>query len=406
MKKVALETIGCRLNQYDTEKIALILQNHGFERVDFSDSADLYIINTCTVTGRADASCRNIISRAARQEHRPPVVVIGCYVDSDPAKVASLNGVDLVVHNRDKDSIINILQNKFPTLFNDYHGESFSGVLSEFHQHNRAWIKIGDGCNQKCSYCIIPEVRGALVNVPPEKIVDEVNALSLNGYREVVLTGVHIGMYKYEKVNSIGQLLRYILKNSDIARIRLSSIEPQEVDDELIDVVAGSNRRICRHLHLPMQSGSDRILKLMRRPYNVEQYLEKVRLVKEKIDHGVLGADIIVGFDYLHVFSYSDRPGTDASKMHEKIKPDIIKERNSILRSISDINYSKRLRQEIGQKADLISEFGKDNLGRFWGISDNYLKSIIPEGHGGGREIISITVTDVANGRISGELIS
>ncbi len=416
MKKIAFETIGCRLNQYDTEKIAAQLAKHGFRRVPFNEPADLYMINTCTVTGRADASCRNIISRAARQENHPPVVVVGCYVDSDPDKVTSLSGVDLVIHNREKDQVVNILRSKFPSLFGDYHNIEQIENINDFHGHNRAWIKIGDGCNQKCSYCIIPTVRGPLTNLPAQKIVDEINALAENGYHEVVLTGIHIGMYQHEEINSISGLVNFILKESNIPRIRLSSIEPQEVDDELIRAINDGGKRVCRHLHIPMQSGSDRILKLMHRPYDAKRYIEIARNIDESIEGVILGADIIVGFpgetdedfyesvnvadcghlDYLHVFSYSDRPGTEASVMESKVKPDIIKERNKILRDISNKHHTRRLNAEIGHSAYVISEFKHRKTNLFRGITDNYLRTIIPEGLGGGKEIIKLKITGIS----------
>ena len=250
MKKVALETIGCRLNQYETEKIAAQLIESGFERVEFDAPADLYIINTCTVTGRADASCRNIISRAARQDHNPPVVVVGCYVNADPEKVARLNGVDLIVNNSEKEKIVDILRQNYPHLFSSTIPTMAPKAIAEFHQHNRAWIKIGDGCNQRCAYCIIPLVRGELVNRPAHEIIEEINLLHEHGYNEVVLTGVHIGQYKYEEVDSPGCLVRYILKNTSIPRIRLSSIEPQEVNDDLLAAMSDGGKRVCRHFHM------------------------------------------------------------------------------------------------------------------------------------------------------------
>jgi len=412
MKKVALETIGCRLNQYETERIAAQLIECGFERVEFNDSADLYIINTCTVTGRADASCRNIISRAARREGDPKVVVVGCYVQSDPEKIRRLNGVDLVVDNEDKENILDIMKDSFPDLFEAGLDVKQPRAIAEFHQHNRAWIKIGDGCNQRCAYCIIPLVRGELTNRPPDEIVDEINLLHEHGYHEAVLTGIHIGKYKYGEVKSPAELVRYILKETSIPRIRLSSIEPQEVDELLVEAMNEGGRRVCRHLHIPLQSGSDGILKLMRRPYDSDRYLEIVRNVKDNIDHVIVGADIIVGFpgetdddfggsinvadsgllDYLHVFSYSDRRGTVATEMPDKINPEVIKERNAVLRAISKKHYASALKREIGQTAYVISEHRARSGGHFWGITDNYLKVALPEGCGGGKEILEMRI--------------
>lgn len=425
MKKFAVETIGCRLNQYETERIADQLTGLGLERVLFNATADLYIINTCTVTGRADASSRNIISRAARRKENPTVVVAGCYVNAEPDKVAHLNGVDLVVKNSEKENIGQILKSAFPGLFNARATAPPSKIIPEFFQHNRAWIKIGDGCNQRCAYCIIPLVRGELTNRPAAEIAEEIRLLARNGYHEVVLTGVHIGRYRHGEIESCAALVRHILDETDIPRIRLSSIEPQEVDGELIQVMLDGGRRICRHLHIPLQSGSDRILRLMRRPYNVEKYMKILAAAKIRLDGLIIGADIIVGFpgetdedfkqsvlasdsemiDYLHVFSYSDRPGTEASNMTDKIKPDVIKERNRILREISQKHYAGALKREIGKTVYAISEYGTDNTGKnYWAVTDNYLKIILPEGIGGGREILKLKAIGASEKYLVGEL--
>jgi len=425
MKTVAFETVGCRLNQYETEQIAAQFAKYGFRRVEFDEPADLYIVNTCTVTGRADASCRNIISRAARHEKNPPVVVIGCYVDAEPDKVAQLNGVDLVIKNSDKVKVLNILQEKFPHLFEEDRDIPQIEAITEFHLHNRAWIKIGDGCNQHCTYCVIPLVRGRLHNRAPEDITREINTLSQNGYNEVVLTGIHIGQYTYGDIESPAKLVRFILEKSDIVRIRLSSIEPQEVTAELIEAIIDGGRRVCRHLHIPLQSGSDRILKIMRRPYNVQRYREIVGQVKDRVPHVVIGADIIVGFpgetdddfqqsvvaadsgllDYLHVFSYSDRPGTDASRLSGKVNPDTIKNRNAVLRAISGKHYAEALKREVGEIAYVISEHRAESDNHYWGITDNYLKVKLPADVGGGKAVLAIRMESASERYLAGRMI-
>jgi len=241
--------------------------------------------------------------------------------------------------------------------------------------------------------------------------------LSAVGFEEVVLTGIHIGQYRDDNLKSPADLVKFILDNSDISRLRLSSIEPQEVDESLIQVMADGGQRVCRHLHIPMQSGSDRILKIMRRPYDIKRYFEIAGHAKAYIEGLTLGSDIIVGFpgekkddfqgsidaadndllDYLHVFSYSDRPGTVASELPDKINPDIIKQRNKILREISDKHYARALKREIGNAAFIISEHKAKKGDHFWGISDNYLKAAIPQGSGGGREIIKIDIADATD---------
>ncbi len=413
-KRFAIETIGCRLNQYESEKMATQLTVQGLDRVDYNQEADLYLINTCTVTGRADASCRNSISRATKRENGAVVVVIGCYVDSESEKIAQLNGVDLVVGNSGKDNIAKILNNKFPFLFKNKPVLAEPQSVSDFYQHSRAWVKISDGCNQKCAYCIIPHVRGKLINRPASEIVDEINLLSKSGYHEVVLTGVHIGQYSWAGVKSIAELVPYILDNSNVSRLRLSSIEPQEVNPDLIEIIKKGGHRICRHLHIPLQSGSDRVLRIMHRPYSSKNYLDNLCFIKDKIDGMVVGADIIVGFpgesdidfeesvrvaksgliDYLHVFSYSDRPGTESSEMPDKVAPKFIKERSKILREISDINYKAALAKEITQTVYAVAESKTNqNKKQYWGITDNYLKILLPENLGGGREILKLNAT-------------
>ena len=425
MTKVAFETIGCRLNQYETEKMASRLLACGFERVSIKEDADLYIINTCTVTGRADATCRNIISRIARRDKPSALVVAGCYVDSDPEKTSSLYGVDLIIPNGQKESVVAIIKEKFPGFFDNGLPHEDVEVLVDFHEHNRAWIKIGDGCNQNCAYCIIPTVRGRIQNRPLSEIITEIKRLSENGYHEVVLTGVHIGKFSDPDAKNISELIRHILDDTPLSRVRLSSIEPQEVDDDLLAVMYEGGTRVCRHLHVPLQSGSDRILKIMHRPYNSEEYLRIVENAKSKIPGLVVGADIIVGFpgetdedfggsvrvaqsglvDYVHAFSYSDRPGTEASQMPNKINPDTIKQRNKILRDISEANYTRALSREVGQLSYVISEH-KDDEGRlYYGMTDNYLRTAIPLENGGTKKIIKMKITGANENHLIGELV-
>jgi threonylcarbamoyladenosine tRNA methylthiotransferase MtaB len=425
MKTVALETIGCRLNQYETEKIASRLAACGLRRVDFAEDADLYIVNTCTVTGRADASCRRAINRTGRIKHKPRLVVVGCYVTADADLISSLPGVDLIIGNDQKDEIVSILQSKFPDLFDGGYCLDEDPSISDFHHHNRAWVKIGDGCNQNCSFCIVPLVRGPIQNRPPQDILAEIESLVKAGYNEVVLTGVHIGQYRYDGKESLSDLIELILAETALPRLRLSSIEPQEVDDRLIALMKNNQSRICRHLHIPAQSGSDRILRLMRRPYLSGRYFDIIRKAKEAIENLVIGADIIVGFpgendddfeqsaalarsewlDYLHVFTYSDRKGTDASRMPGKVDSKVAKRRNEILRAISDQNYSRALAREIGLTAAAISEHRTDGGNHYWGITDNYLKILIPEKFGGTKNIIKMKIESSGADYLTGTVL-
>ncbi|MEA1979510.1 MAG: tRNA (N(6)-L-threonylcarbamoyladenosine(37)-C(2))-methylthiotransferase MtaB [candidate division Zixibacteria bacterium] len=417
-KKLNVHTIGCRLNQYETEKMVADLLPYGFERSENKkENADLYIINSCTVTHRADSTVRNWIRKVARQNPSGKIVVAGCYVDSEPELIAGMEGVDVIIHNRDKNNIAKILVSKIPELFSNKPDKCYSPILSSYHEHNRVWIKISDGCNQKCSFCKITEVRGPLVNRDPKEVIDEINAIVENGYKEVVLTGVHLGHYKNRKVDpqikNLAALCRLILQETDLSRLRISSIEPQTVRDELLQVYVDSNGRICRHFHLPLQSGSSRILREMRRPYNREIYLKRVSDVKKAIPETNVGGDVIVGFpgeteedymetyrlaesgilDYLHVFSYSDRPGTVASQRTDKINPEIIKERNARLNRVSHAIKKEYYKKQIGKELEVISEFGSKIKEMYFGISDNYVKVKMPNAQKGKKEIVKIKIT-------------
>ncbi len=430
MKKVAVTTLGCRLNQYETEKMAAELYPFGFTRAKPGESADLYIINTCTVTHRADSDSRQTISKIARENPNGRIVVAGCYVDNDPERIAGLEGVDVIIRNMEKSAIASILPSRLPDLFHDDIEKGCSVSIPDFLGHNRAWLKVSDGCNQWCSFCIIPTVRGRLRNRTAEEILAEVKGLAQKGFREIVLTGIHLGHYKHRtaepQMKNLAALCKYILENSDVPRIRLSSIEPQTVRDDLIRAYADSDGRICRHWHLPLQSGSSRILRLMQRPYDQNLYLKRAAAVKEAVANTVIGADVIVGFpgetdedfaktrrvvesgviDYLHVFSYSDRPGTPASKLTDKVKPEIIRERNAILTRISNDLRAKAYRRQVGQTLSAIAEHKKLENGHFWGVSDNYLKVKLPGHLEGGKEIVRVRITAAFDSHVEGEPVT
>jgi len=419
MKKVALETVGCRLNQYETEQLALQLTSLGLERVAYKEAADLYILNSCTVTARADADCRNLISRAFRKNPKAILVVAGCYVEADKETVKNQNGVDLVIGNDEKSDLPRILIRKFPDLFpSDVRDRMDSSALSlplmtESGLHkdnnlpNRPMVKIGDGCNQSCSYCIVPRVRGNLVSFKPDQIIAEIKSLVEAGYHEVVLTAVHIGKYRYDGLD-LGGLALKILNETALSRLRFSSLEPNELTDQILELVAHEDR-VCRYLHLPLQSGSDRILELMRRPYRRGDYLNVIEIAKKANPDITIGCDLIVGFpgesdddfndslavldsgfiDYGHIFSYSDRPGTAASQMPDKINPAVIKARNATARRVCALRRANQMKRYIGKSLPVIPEGISDRNGIFWGVSDNYIKVSFPSDFKGGRHILN-----------------
>jgi len=326
--------------------------------------------------------------------------------------------------------IADILPERLPELFNGAQpDQAFSHDTNLFSGHNRAWLKISDGCNQKCAYCVLPLVRGRLTNRPVSEIIDEVNELVGLDFQELVITGLNMGMYKNKAsdppVKNLAALCRLILTETDIKRIRLSSIEPQTVNDDLLRAYADFEGRICRHWHLSLQSGSPRILKLMKRPYTREKFIERARAIKNALPNTVIGADIIVGFpgetdedfnfskslaetdllDYLHVFSYSDRPGTAASDMPDKIKPEIIKERNTVLTAISKENKNRAFARQVGQILGVITENKKRGGNYYMAVADNYMRVKMPERFEGGRQIVRVKITAAHDDYLDGELI-
>jgi len=433
MAKVAVETVGCRLNQYETEQIAHRLVTMGMEQVRFKDKADLYIINTCTVTGRADADCRKLINRAHRNGEDAVIIVTGCYVVSEREELSRLDGVCLVVDNDHKLSIPDMIVRDYPYLLDStpHTVKRIPLPLAQpslvknppTAQRHRPMVKIGDGCNQKCSYCIVPRVRGPLVSYPVADLIDEVSARVAEGYHEVVLTAVHIGKYTCGDINLAG-LIETLLAKTSIRRIRLSSLEPNELDDTLIDMVA-RNPRVCRFLHLPLQSGSDRILKLMRRPYSRTGYLNVLDTVKRANPDITIGCDVIVGFpgesetdfqasldilssgllDYAHVFSYSDRPGTPSSEMPEKLDHTVIKERSQRATAIGREARLKHLHRFVGRELQVISAGRTADGATHWAVSDNYLKVKLPPGSGGSFKIMTVRATAVENDYLLSESI-
>ncbi|MEE8404743.1 MAG: tRNA (N(6)-L-threonylcarbamoyladenosine(37)-C(2))-methylthiotransferase MtaB [candidate division Zixibacteria bacterium] len=431
-KRVACHTFGCRLNQYETEKMAAGLRPFGFVRTsdNENEAADLYLINTCTVTHRADRDCRNYIRRIVRQNPKARIVVAGCFVDYDPETVKAIEGVDVVIFNSEKESLSDILRDKLPELFEAEPDKNCSTLISDFFERNRAWLKISDGCNQWCSFCIIPSVRGRLKHKPVREIISEIESLVENGYKEVVLTGINIGYYKDNSeqmpAKNLAALCKYIFENTDLHRLRLSSIESQTLGPDLVQLYQEYGGRICRHWHLPLQSGSSRILKLMQRPYDREAYIQRAEQIKAVQPNTIIGADVIVGFpgetdedfnqtrkltesgllDYLHVFSYSDRAGTKATAIKEKVETNVIRNRNKELSEISNLIKHNSLKRQIGQVLEVIPQHKSNGNGRLWGITDNFLKAKLPADGDRNKSILSLKVTSSSSEYLEGTILS
>jgi threonylcarbamoyladenosine tRNA methylthiotransferase MtaB len=396
-ERFSLHTSGCRLNQYEIEAIGAKLESLGFQEVPFDEPVDVAVINTCTVTGRADADARNAIRRARRTSPGGRVVVTGCYAQAQPEEIEGLGAVDLVVDNTDKERLVAKMVGAFGYAlpggidFQRMNTDSFE--LGAYRRHTRAMVKVQDGCQEGCTYCIIPRARGHERSRSPESILREVKLLESNGYKEVILTGVHVGKYRYDNWRLV-DLLRALLTESGVEQIRLTSMEPREFRPALVDVLLNEDR-CCAHLHIPLQSGHDVILRAMRRSYDTAYVRDLFNtLVKGRPDLAI-GTDVIAGFPgeteshfagtaaflksqplaYLHVFSYSDRPGTAASVLPHKVSSDVIKARTVSLRELSRVKRMAFLSRFIHHTLPVLVEQHRDRqTGLLVGRSGNYMR--------------------------------
>ncbi|MCK4404003.1 MAG: tRNA (N(6)-L-threonylcarbamoyladenosine(37)-C(2))-methylthiotransferase MtaB [candidate division Zixibacteria bacterium] len=422
--KVALFTIGCKVNQYETEAIAEKLKAFGFERVDFREKADVYVINTCTVTGESDRSSRQAIYRARRKSPDAKIIVTGCYAQLEKEFLQSLPGVSMVVTQEEK--------GKLPSLIAHLMGQESRGKESDdlffgfsvkgLAKHTRALVKIQDGCEKNCAYCVVPFARGKERSREVEQIISEINDLVENGYKEVVLTGVHIGRYDQDGLGLV-ELSERILTETKVERIRYSSIDPKEFSDQLIDFVSKSNR-ICTHLHIPLQSGDDFVLSRMKRDYSTEEYRVLVNKISQAVPDVMIGADVIVGFpgekdnqfentrqfitsspiSYLHVFSYSDRKGTEATAMPDKIPPQVIHKRSEILHSLGKEKWRGYIDHFIGKKLEVLIENRRDRkTGMLTGLSDNYIRVLLDGEDSAKNRIIPVHIIDRHENKLLGK---
>jgi len=399
--KVALFTVGCKLNQYETQAIAEQLEKCGFERVDFSTPAEIYVINTCTVTKESDYSSRQAVYRAKRRSPQARIIVTGCYAQLEKEFLEKLPGVSLVVKQEKKGELAHLIADQFGDHTIRHRekkiGDEFFGFsVCKHAKHTRALVKIQDGCDKRCSYCVVPLARGKEKNREVGSILAEIGCLVKNGYKEVVLTGVHIGRYNKDGTNLVS-LSDKILNQTKVERLRLSSIDPKEFSDELINLISKS-KRIARHLHIPLQSGDDQILSLMKRDYSTAEYGKLLEKIKDAIPEVMIGADVIVGFpgetdkqfentcqfilssplSYLHVFSYSERKGTSASQFTDKVPPQIIHKRSEILHDLGRKKWEEYLNLFIGKTLDVLIEQKRDKkTDKLSGLSGNYIRVLL-----------------------------
>ena len=388
--KVAFETLGCRMNQFDTDLMKTKFAQKGYEIVEFEDIADIYIINTCTVTVGGDRSSRQAIYQAKRRNPNAVVVATGCYAQVNPQELAKLKEVDIVVGNTHKGEILKIVEEYLERknkkvvvgeIFREKEVKNFDTVV--YFEGVRPFIKVQEGCNKFCTFCVIPFARGKVRSVDKEKVVEQVKILSQKGFKEIVLTGTQLSQYGWDKGYTLYELLKELVKIEGIEIIRLSSMHVKEIDKNLLDFMV-SEEKIAPHFHLSLQSGSNRILKLMERGYTKEEFQEIVNYIVEKRPLTSIGTDVIVGFPtesdedfketyeflknlpiaYMHIFPYSDRPFTKASRIKPKVPERIKKERVKILKELDNLkrkefyenNKGKELRAVIIEENRLLTE--------------------------------------------------
>lgn len=398
VKKVALHTLGCKLNFSETSTIGNDFLKNGFEVVNFDDSADVYVLNTCTVTGNADKECRQIIRRILRKNPQAYIVVTGCYAQLRPQEISAIKGVDAVLGSNEKFKLFELLENFEKRNFACIHvgGINESNEFGQAHStdadsRTRAYFKIQDGCDYKCTFCTIPLARGLSRSMNPGDAVTEFTRLVEQGYKEIILTGVNVGDYGSASDSTLLQLLEKLINVDGQFRIRISSIEPNLLTDEIINLTAQSNK-LCKHFHIPLQSGSPHILKLMRRRYTLSDFQRVIYKVKNTINDAGIGVDVIVGFpgedeneflstynflnelpvSYLHVFTYSERPDTQAITLSGKVDVSVRRERNSMLRILSAKKKYSFFDQMIGSEQQVLFE-APDN-GVIKGFSSNYIR--------------------------------
>jgi threonylcarbamoyladenosine tRNA methylthiotransferase MtaB len=436
---------GCRATQADGAAIEQALQDFDLRESGGWQQSDVVIVNTCTVTNAADVEARQMIRRVHRENPAAKIIVTGCYAQRAPEELARIEGVTCVIGNSHKERLASIVAanylacSPFPILGNRYSpvagADIFCSSIFESRQlrtiadasgggRTRPVLKVQDGCSYRCSYCIIPSVRGDSRSLPSPEVVRQARLLLDQGFREITLTGIHLGGYGKDTTqkHTLAQLARELLKEERLDRLRLSSIEPVEYSDELIDLVAESPK-MAKHFHVPLQSGSDRILRLMRRPYLAEYYLELVSRMRHRVPDAAIGADVMVGFPtetkedhvstmelleaapmtYLHVFPYSQRPGTAAAKLKPEVHGTIAQERGRKLRELAARKNLEFRTSFLGKQLSVIT-LAQVHNNQAQALSTNYLKVEIAKGSVEANQVLNAAITGLTVEGLRGEI--
>jgi threonylcarbamoyladenosine tRNA methylthiotransferase MtaB len=435
MPSVAFHTLGCKVNFYETEGIWQLFKNEGYEQVDFEQTADVYLINTCTVTNTGDKKSRQVIRRAVRRNPEAIIAVSGCYAQTSPAEVAAIPGVDIVIGTQDRDKIMPLIKRfqleRLPinAVRNIMKTREFEELdVPEFSDHTRAFLKIQEGCNNFCTFCIIPWSRGLLRSRKPENVLQQAKQLVAAGYQEIVLTGIHTGGYGEDlEEYSLARLLWDLDQIQGLKRLRISSIEASQITEEVLAVLKGS-AKMCRHFHIPLQAGDNEVLHRMRRKYTTEEFARKIELIHQIMPDAAITTDVIVGFPgeteemYLngyhfmermrfaemHVFPYSKRTGTPAARMEDQVDEEIKNRRVHELIQLSEkmqLSYAKPF---VGDVVEVIPEKPSKEMQEqavLAGFSDNYLNVIFSATEEMIGQIVKVKITEAGVKACKGEFV-
>jgi len=430
-KTVSISTLGCRSNQYDSSALEDALREAALKVVSFPGPADAYIINTCTVTGKTDHQSRQLIRKIRRENPGSVVIVTGCYAQVSPAEVSAIEGVDYVLGNPEKEKVVEFINRGRASRPVTVVGKADSATTLSLRARSssgrtRANLKVQDGCNRLCSYCIIPRARGRSRSLALVEVEREIDALVEAGYKEVILTGIHLGAWGEDLTPplSLASILEMIEKNDYPCRFRISSLDPDEVTDRLIDILK-SARRVCNHLHLPLQSGDDSVLTKMRRPYTAAVFKSNVEKVVAAVPEVSVGADVITGFpgegeaefertrsllndlplSYLHIFPYSKRRDTPAAAYPGQLAPKVIKKRSEILKAIDETKRESFHSGFVGKKAAVLIEGARDRkTGLLKGRARNYIQVLAQGPNELANTVAELTLTGFNTNAMTGEI--